>query len=576
MPPPPSGAPLIAIIPVLVGPLLLLAMMFPVLFSALLVIRRWLALWCVAALSVALSLAQGWYHAANSDAWWAGPRPLWLTLALVALAGALWAGRRHRAAVRAGQAATAVPRSELVVLGLASLTGLVMVGYWLYFRYPLLHPLLVVWVAAWSGTLYVLAIHRRGPSAKPVQPVEGVLLWSATFAWAAFAAAALYHDPAGGPGPGRGGTVAWTFAADGPGSFDSSPLVAGDRVYAAAGHFGALAHSGAVYCLDRATGRKLWSFDDHGTLRPVFSSPCLAGGRLYFGEGYHQDSFCRLFCLDAVTGAKLWDFATASHTESSPCVVAGKVFFGAGADGIYCLRADNGAKLWHFPGPHVDSNPAVVEDRLYAGSGSGPDYEVFCLDAETGRRIWRAAADLPVWGAPLVADGCVWVGLGTGTFGERAGRPAGALLCLDAHTGRRVWRYDVGDSVLGKPALDPDRVYFCSLDHQCYCLDRKEGQLCWRRDLGSPVMAAPALAGDSLYVAASGGRVCRLHAGSGAVQWTVDLARLSQARPRLFSSPAVVRADADDSRRLYVGAGLDNGLRMAALLYCLEDRREPR
>jgi len=57
---------------------------------------------------------------------------------------------------------------------------------------------------------------------------------------------------------------------------------------------------------------------------------------------------------------------------------------GAGDDGILCLDTRDGKRLWKFAGPfHVDSNPAVVGDRLYAGSGVSRTNrltEAWCLD----------------------------------------------------------------------------------------------------------------------------------------------------------------------------------------------------
>src|SRR5262249_49568075 len=81
--------------------------------------------------------------------------------------------------------------------------------------------------------------------------------------------------------------VAWAFEAQKRGAIISSPLVAGDRVYVAALHDTAFVNAGAVYCLDRRTGKRLWSFDDDGKMQHMYSSPCLAGDRLYLGEGMH-------------------------------------------------------------------------------------------------------------------------------------------------------------------------------------------------------------------------------------------------------------------------------------------------
>src|SRR5262249_30533568 len=124
--------------------------------------------------------------------------------------------------------------------------------------------------------------------------------------------------------------VVWTFEQVERGAIISSPVVEGERVYVAAIQDAGLATHGAVWCLDRHTGSLVWKFDDDGDMQHVYSTPCLAGGRLYVGEGMHANHVCKFYCLDAATGRKRWHFQTAGHIESSPCVAGGKVYFGSG------------------------------------------------------------------------------------------------------------------------------------------------------------------------------------------------------------------------------------------------------
>src|SRR5262245_40826803 len=192
--------------------------------------------------------------------------------------------------------------------------------------------------------------------------------WRALILCAALAATGCRQrpDPAAAPEPPE---VVWAFEAQKRGAVVASPLVAGDRVYLAALHDTAFANAGAVYCLDRATGKPVWTFDDGGKMQHPFSGPRLAGGRLYLGEGMHADFTCKLYCLDAASGRKLWDFVAEGHIESSPCLAGGKVYFAAGDDGVYCLDAATGEKRWQFAGPfHIDSRPAVPGRRLYAAT----------------------------------------------------------------------------------------------------------------------------------------------------------------------------------------------------------------
>jgi outer membrane protein assembly factor BamB len=289
---------------------------------------------------------------------------------------------------------------------------------------------------------------------------------------------------------------------------------------------------------------------------------------------------CKIYCLDAASGRKLWHFVTAGHIESSPCVSGGRLFFGSGDDGVWCLDAATGAPCWQFAGRwHVDVSPAVTGGRLYAGSGVSVLHqttEIFCLDTRDGSPLWRTATDLPVWGSPLADGGQVFFGLGNGRLTQSAGppeKPAGALLCADAATGGVCWTCRVGDAVFSRPAVDETWVWFGARDGRCRCLDRRDGQVRWQTDMGSAVVTRPALIDGRLYVVASGGRVSCLDPADGRALWTFDVAQHSQSRPRLLSSPVVV-PDADETgshHRIFFGAELMSLAGSSAVLYCLRD-----
>src|SRR5438132_1499251 len=68
------------------------------------------------------------------------------------------------------------------------------------------------------------------------------------------------------PGNAQAGKVVWTFEQVERGAIVSSPLVAGEQVYVGAIRDAGLATSGAVYCLNRDTGKIVWQFDDGGEM----------------------------------------------------------------------------------------------------------------------------------------------------------------------------------------------------------------------------------------------------------------------------------------------------------------------
>ncbi len=588
---PTSGGPVFAVIPTVLvgGPLALLAMLFPAIFGGLmLVLRRWMAALSVLSINSTLYFVQEWFKGSLVDSWWGTSQALWLTMSGVTLLGLLWAWQRHLDAPSGERPGSGRPGlGEILTLGLSSLALLVVAALWLPCapaRMDLVHKMVWMFGAGlWVATLhcgYRCWVAARQASPRRGLPGEGVMLWAMTAAGLAFGATFLVETSGAMPTEETGPyAVVWRFAPPvEPCWIASSPLVDGDRVYIAAVHPSTFHPGGAVYGVDRTSGKLLWTFNNGGKMKQVFSSPCLADGRLYVGEGFHQDQGCKLYCLDAATGKRLWDFETTSHTESSPCVAAGKVYFGAGDDGLFCLDAADGKESWHYPGLHVDANPLVVNGRIYGGSGVGDKFQetaLFCLDAEKGTEVWRMPTPLPVWAMPTFDGGRLYAALGNGNFLDSADKPAGAVWCLEADTGRPVWKCDVPDGVLGRVAVDAGLVYFGSRDGNCYAADRKEGMIRWKTEMGGPVVASPALAetggGPALYAAGSDGRVARLDPATGKVAWTFELATREQDAV-IFSSPAVatVAGGKGERRRIYFGCGLNTFRRGA--LYCLEDR----
>jgi outer membrane protein assembly factor BamB len=98
---------------------------------------------------------------------------------------------------------------------------------------------------------------------------------------------------------------------------------------------------------------------------------------------------------------------------------------------------------WSTPVGAGDSSPALVGSKLYVFSREGGDEVTRCLDASTGKEIWQdkyevqaisgpaAALHSGPRSSPAVADGKV-ITLGV----------SGTLSCLDAATGKKLWRKD--------------------------------------------------------------------------------------------------------------------------------------
>jgi outer membrane protein assembly factor BamB len=132
-------------------------------------------------------------------------------------------------------------------------------------------------------------------------------------------------------------------------------------------------------------------------------------------------------------------------------VVAGKTLFVGSSqnDSVVAIDIDTGRERWRFyaDGP-VRLAPTVVGPKVYFGSDDG---RLYCLDAESGKLLWRrraAPSSREVLGNGRLIS--VWpVRGGAVAAGERVYFAAGIwpfegifVCALDAATGRRIWVND--------------------------------------------------------------------------------------------------------------------------------------
>lgn len=139
--------------------------------------------------------------------------------------------------------------------------------------------------------------------------------------------------------------------------------------------------------------------------------------------------------------------------EATPIVVDG-VLYTSGAWGVvYALDAKSGKEIWRYD-PDVDGSYArraccdvvnrgiqVWEGKVYVGILDG---YLVCLDAETGKVIWKVDTITDrqrfytITGPPQVAGNVVVIGNSGGEFGSR-----GYITAYDLKTGKEAWRFFV-------------------------------------------------------------------------------------------------------------------------------------
>lgn len=627
---------------VLIGPLALIAAFFPGVFARMAVgMKRWRAFLVVASTNSTLALTYfglrelGWLP----DAKWASPTAFGFLILAVTAGGLFWAGYRYRRMAATEPDVTAPPpKGEL--LALASLTaalGLLVCGTaWLAGWGEALFPagfdgglgqaasgigkeFTAIAIGLGIATVYALyrAVTRSLDEANGAPPPVRMSLsgeavgLAAMFvfgcammvtAWPRDKAALNLGGEIGDASTEAGDTMpkladvkVWFETADAH-DVMSAITVEKDRVVFGAAKMTGFRQSGFVYCVDRVTGQKVWTFTNDDDLKPVFATPAVVNGKVFAGEGLHTDVERRVFCLGLADMKPQWPAPamTTSHTEGSPRVVNGKVYFSAGDDGVYCVNESDGKAVWHMPGSeqklHVDTPPAVAGNRVFAGSGYNT-LAIFALDAEKGTELWRVPTKLRSFGPPLVLGNNVVYGLGTGNLSEdlsqepekdvpRETKAGGALLCVTADGGKEVWRYDFPKSVHTNLAADARTIYAACRDGYLYALDRKTGKMRWKQSLGTALTSGPAVvsfaggtATVAVYAVSNEGIVACLDPATGKPSWIRDMRAHTGRDVQVVSTPAVV-SEGDGARRsLYFGAMLtnrNNGTKSAAV-FRIED-----
>jgi outer membrane protein assembly factor BamB len=203
-------------------------------------------------------------------------------------------------------------------------------------------------------------------------------------------------------------------------------------------------NDGNVYAIDLTTGAKRWSFQTGGLVQ---TSPAAADGLVFAVGENARTGIATLFAIDASNGTKVWSYAppNASLHVSSPTVAAGHVFEAFGDGAVRAFDERTGSVAWSsaIRGLFSPSNAlAYADGAVFAMDATGALYD---LDAASGLRRWDFQfAPSALHGAPLVANGTVYVGLDDGS-----------VAAVEVSTGVRVWlRRLVGGPAGGLAAAD--------------------------------------------------------------------------------------------------------------------------
>lgn len=257
----------------------------------------------------------------------------------------------------------------------------------------------------------------------------------------------------------------------------------------------------------------LWSAAVSGPTHE-FVGPVVVDGVVYFTSD--EESVTR--ALDASTGEILWEYDVIDHVDDAATVKDGLVY--VPADSAWCLDAETGERVWAYkPSGYQKMNgtPAVVDGMAcFTAVTEIVDLRVCMLDAMTGQLLWSRDIDHYTTGSVTIWNGLVLV-------------PAyqGALYALDISDGSTVWTNT--DSEGGywdtSPTVKDGVIYIGGEDYCVHAISAATGELIWETSIGGRVESTPAVHDGRVFAGCafpqSGTSMNALSMEDGEILWTV-------------------------------------------------------
>ena len=267
-----------------------------------------------------------------------------------------------------------------------------------------------------------------------------------------------------------------------------------------------------------------------GGSRQLLARPVAADGRVYA-----MDADGTIGAFDARSGERVWRFEP-RDLDGDDGLLGGGLAYGGGwlfaataSGAVIGLNAASGERVWRTElNVPLRTGPTVAGTRLLVLSA---DNQLFALDVESGRTLWRHAGFAELAGllggaSPAVADGVAIVPYSSAE-----------VFALRLDDGQPVWVDTVQrprrtsalaeiNDIDGDPVIDGDRVFVAGQGGQMAALDLRRGTRAWDLDLSAT--QTPWLAGDFIYVLTTRNEVVCLLREGGQVRWVSPLPRFAK------------------------------------------------
>ena len=295
--------------------------------------------------------------------------------------------------------------------------------------------------------------------------------------------------------------------------------------------------NGQLFCLDRKTGGKIWSYrsivdPDPKSFAPGFkAAPTVTADTVYLGD---EDGI--FHAVNRATGKVRWTAKSGAEIVSSASCYQDKVLFGSHDNILYCLQATDGKLVWKFEtqGP-VNCTPAIVGNRTFV---TGCDEHLRVINIDSGKEETDIHLATYLIASPAVVNETLYVG----TY-------ASEVVAVNWQTKERLWAFKDVEREFpyhSCAAVTADRVIVGGRDKRLHCLDRKTGQQIWFKETKGKVDSSPVVVGNRVFVGSEDGNLYGLNVDDGQEIWKFNAGKSISASPAVAEGCLVIGSETSD------------------------------
>ncbi|MBP7733616.1 MAG: PQQ-binding-like beta-propeller repeat protein [Caldisericia bacterium] len=277
-----------------------------------------------------------------------------------------------------------------------------------------------------------------------------------------------------------------------------------------------------LYCYDLKAKKRSWGLagnNDH----PFFCTPTIVDDKVYYG-GPDKD----FYCLNTDNGDVIWSSNSklSIRNSSTPLISNNRAYIPQKNGKLVCL-SDKGEKIdWTFEcnnkNDAICSSPVLCGQYLWFGTN---DYNLYCLDASTGKVIKKFELDGSIIAPPTIIDGKIFIGTTSGTmycFGDQAKQAPQSITPADNNSWpcfmgsnehnavapdsaapksfplEKHWTFQAGFRILPQFVIANGIGFIGAQDNTLHAVKLEKGWEAWRYDCGEKCHHDKTIKNDAL------------------------------------------------------------------------------